>query len=64
MFIKCKDIFIPISKKLFDHILFTGMYPEEWSKGIVIPVYKKGDASEAGNCYAPKPLSEAVYSHT
>ena len=52
MFIKCKDIFIPIFKKLFDHILFTGMFPEERSKGIVIPVYKKGDASEAGN-YRP-----------
>ena len=48
MFIKCKDIFIPIFKKLFDHILFTGMYPEEWS----IPVYKKGDDSETGN-YRP-----------
>ena len=52
MFIKCKDIFIPIFKKLFDHILSTGIYPEEWSKGIVIPVFKKGDSSDAGN-YRP-----------
>ena len=57
MFIKCKDIFIPIFKKLFDHILCTGMYTEEWSKGIVIPVYKKGDASEAGNNRPIKPLN-------
>ena len=28
------------------------MYPEEWSKGIVIPVYKKCDISDAGN-YRP-----------
>ena len=52
MFIKCKDVFIPILKKLFDHILNTGIYPEEWSKGAVIPVYKKGDSSDAGN-YRP-----------
>ena len=52
MFIKCKDVFIPIFKKLFDHILNTGIYPEEWSKGAVIPVYKKGDSSDAGN-YRP-----------
>ena len=36
-------------KKLFDRILNTGIYPEEWSKGIVIPVCKKGDSSDAGN---------------
>ena len=52
LFIKCKDIFIPILKKIFNHILLTGIYPENWSKGIVIPVYKKGDVSEAGN-YKP-----------
>ena len=28
------------------------MYPEDWSKEIVIPVYKKGDGSDAGN-YRP-----------
>ena len=52
MFVKCDKIFLPILKKLFNHILTTGLYPEEWSKGIVIPLYKKGDSSDAGN-YKP-----------
>ena len=52
MFVKCDTIFLPILKKLFNHILNTGLYPEEWSKGIVIPLYKKGDGSDAGN-YRP-----------
>ena len=37
MFIKCKDVFIPIlKKKLFDHILNTGIYQEEWSIGAMM----------------------------
>ena len=36
--------------ELFNHILSTGEYPEQWSKGIVIPVYKEGDDSDTGNC--------------
>ena len=52
MFVKCDKIFLPILKKLFNHILKTGLYPEEWSKGIAIPLYKKGDGSDAGN-YRP-----------
>ena len=52
MFVKCETIFLPVLKKLFNHILSTGVYPEQWSKGIVIPVYKKGDDSDTGN-YRP-----------
>ena len=52
MFIKCENIFLPILTKLFNHILSTGLYPEEWSKGIVVPIYMKGDGSDAGN-YRP-----------
>ena len=48
MFVKCENIFLPILSKLFNHILSTGLFPEEWSKGIVVPMYKKGDGSEAG----------------
>ena len=52
MFIKCENIFLPILTKLLNHILSTGLYPEEWSKGIVVPIYKKGDGSDVGN-YRP-----------
>ena len=52
MFVKCENIFLPILSKLFNHILSTGLYPEEWSKGIVVPMYKKCDGSDAGN-YRP-----------
>ena len=47
MFVKCENVFVSIFTKLFNHILSTGVYPEDWCKGIVIPIFKKGDA--AGN---------------
>ena len=50
MFVKCNKFLLPILKKLFNDILTTCLsYPEELSKGIVIPLYKKGDGSDAGN---------------
>ena len=52
MFVKCDKMFLPILSKWFNHILSIELYPEEWSYGIVVPIYKKGDGSDAGN-YRP-----------
>ena len=35
-----KNIFIPIYEKLFNLILDTGMFPEQWSTGTIKPIYK------------------------
>eukprot|EP00745_Piridium_sociabile_P029888 TRINITY_DN49431_c1_g1_i1.p1 TRINITY_DN49431_c1_g1~~TRINITY_DN49431_c1_g1_i1.p1 ORF type:complete len:132 (-),score=0.35 TRINITY_DN49431_c1_g1_i1:366-761(-) len=35
--------------KLFNAIFEQGVYPQEWSKAIIIPIYKKGDPEDADN---------------
>ena len=38
------DIFLPLYLKLFNKILDTGIIPEVWTLGIILPIYKnKGD---------------------
>ena len=35
---------------LFNKILDTGMYPEAWTVGLIIPIYKKkGDRMDSNN---------------
>ncbi|MEW8548255.1 MAG: reverse transcriptase family protein [Candidatus Thiodiazotropha sp.] len=48
-----KDIFLPIYEKLFNIILDTGFFPEQWSIGSIKPIYKnKGDPLDPRN-YRP-----------
>ena len=35
--------------KLFNEIFEQGIYPQEWSKAIIIPIYKKGDPEKVDN---------------
>jgi hypothetical protein len=35
--------------KLFNAIFFSGTYPKEWSKAIIIPIHKKGDRENVDN---------------
>ena len=35
--------------KLFNVIFERGIYPQEWSKAIIIPIYKKGDPENVDN---------------
>ena len=41
---------LPIHCKLFNLILNTGIIPEAWSKGTILPIYKnKGDINDPDN---------------
>ena len=36
-------------KILFNKILYTGTFPSQWATGLVVPIYKKGDADDTNN---------------
>ena len=36
-------------KILFNKILYTGTFPSQWTTGLVVPIYKKGDADDTNN---------------
>ena len=35
--------------KLFNHVLFHGIFPRMWSEGYIVPLYKPGCRSDPGN---------------
>ena len=39
----------PVLKLLFNEIYDTGIYPEQWFSGIIIPIYKKGTREDPLN---------------
>ena len=48
-----KDLMLPIYHALFNHILNTGIIPNQWLEGIILPIYKnKGDPLDPNN-YRP-----------
>ena len=42
-------ITMPIILKLFNHILNTEIYPQNWSKGFIIALFKNGDQNDPTN---------------
>ena len=48
-FIDAKDFICPYLVQIFNHIFNTGLYPESWCNGVLIPIHKKGDKSNPAN---------------
>lgn len=49
LFIDSSDILCPLLATLFNHLFDNHIYPESWTKGIIVPVPKKGDKSDVNN---------------
>ena len=43
------EILAPYFVKLFNHILFQGIFPQAWSEGDIVPLYKSGCRSDPEN---------------
>ena len=48
-FIESLDILSPHLLKIFNAILNSGHFPPEWSKGLIVPVFKKNDHDDVRN---------------
>ena len=48
-FIECIDVLDKPLLILFNYILEKQSFPKSWSKGVIIPVHKKGDTSDPNN---------------
>ncbi|KAK3089979.1 hypothetical protein FSP39_008169 [Pinctada imbricata] len=49
IFINSKITLVPVLCKLFNLIFDTGIFPEAWSSGCIVPIYKKGNVNEPTN---------------
>ncbi len=43
------DLLNPTLCRLFNHVITTECYPKSWSNGYIIPIYKKGSATDPSN---------------
>ena len=43
------SFYIPMLYKLFNKILDSGIYPEDWCKAILCPIHKKGCVTDPKN---------------
>ena len=44
-----QSVLLPVYTKLFNDILRTGFYPEEWRATYITPIFKKGDELDTNN---------------
>lgn len=47
LFTECEQVILSFLVKLFNSIFGCGFFPEIWSKGCIVRVYKKGDREES-----------------
>ena len=43
------DILLPFICDIFNKILDSGIFPDQWRDGIIIPIHKKGDKNDVNN---------------
>ena len=43
------DVMVSSFEILFNYILETGDFPKNWSKGLIVPIYKEGNPSDPSN---------------
>ena len=48
-YIDAKSLISPFLCTLFNYIYDNCIYPEAWSKGVIVPIYKKGDCNMPSN---------------
>ena len=48
-----------IIARLFNHLYNLGEFPDQWSKGLIVPIYKKGDKQQPAN-YRPITLLSSL----
>ena len=48
-FIDAKMFIAPYLVTIFNHIFDNGIYPEAWTKGVIVPIHKKGDKTNPSN---------------
>ena len=44
-----ENIVVPFLTKLFNHLSVHGIFPAEWSKSVIVPLFQKGDANNPEN---------------
>ena len=44
-----EGIVVPFLKKLFNALFENGLFPEEWCRSVIIPLFKKGDINNPEN---------------
>lgn len=49
IFIECKHTLAPVLRDLFNYMYANSIYPINWTKGIIVPVPKKGDLDNVNN---------------
>ena len=43
------EIILNPLEKIFNYILSKQSFPKQWSMGVILPIYKKGDSTEPSN---------------
>jgi len=54
-----REAMIPYLTRLLDITMNNNAIPGEWKEAIMVPIYKRGDRSVAGN-YRPASLTSVV----
>ena len=49
VFVNSFDLIYPFLLKLFNALYKGGVYPDQWSTGIIAPIFKKGNPEDRNN---------------